>query len=88
MLTRLLLRGMTYPQLGPITLESFTTYYYSGGTIIVGLVSGADETEEEGAVADMQDVTVEEVRAGRDWKTCLGGFYYVSARDGETRSRG
>lgn len=68
---------MTYPQLPPTTLDTFTSYFFSGGTVIVGLVSGADETEEEGEIADMQEVSLEEMRSGRDWKNCLGGFFYV-----------
>jgi len=43
----------------------------------VGLVSGADETEEEGELEEMQDVSLDEMRSGRDWKDCLGGFFYV-----------
>lgn len=67
--------GTTYPQEEAVTLESFTAYYYGGGTVIVGLISGADETEQEGEVES--GITLEEVRAGRDWDTCLGGYYYV-----------
>jgi hypothetical protein len=67
--------GLTYPQRGPTTLESFSAYFYGGGTVIVGLVSGTDETEEEG---EIEAIPLEEVRAGRDWDRCLGGFFYVS----------
>jgi hypothetical protein len=68
--------GLTYPQEDATTLDSFTSYFFGGGVIFVGIVNGADETEEEGIVDDGR--TLEEARAGRDWERCLGGFYYVS----------
>jgi hypothetical protein len=68
--------GQTYPQHGPVTASSFTSYFYGAGGLFVGLVVGADEEEQEGEVTGgMEQVTIEEARAGRPWVDCLGGFF-------------
>ncbi|CED85087.1 Acyl-CoA N-acyltransferase [Phaffia rhodozyma] len=76
-------RGSTYPHRGEQSLKDFLNYYYSAGVVIVGIVVGADEAPgkgEDGAEVKgdgWEGLSIDEVRAGRSWEGCLGGFYYI-----------
>lgn len=61
--------GKTYPQEGLLTVEEFKGYFFGASTII-GILSpeGTDP-------ASVQ--TLEAAQAGRDWKDCVGGCYYI-----------
>lgn len=51
--------------------------------MFIGLVAGSDDAPEPGEDGaeikgkGWEGLTIEEVRAGRDWEVCLGGYYYV-----------
>ncbi|KAJ9100557.1 hypothetical protein QFC21_003600 [Naganishia friedmannii] len=67
--------GRTYPQRGPMTLEEFTGYFF-GATTIIGIIgTSASTATTDGEL--VEGVTLEQARAGREWKDCVGGCYYV-----------
>lgn len=79
--------GKTYPQEGPVTLETFLSYFF-GATCILGIVSSSPSSsstseEESKSLEDpnkdspSEEITVEEVVAGRRWEECLVGCYYM-----------
>ncbi|KAJ9093562.1 hypothetical protein QFC19_008289 [Naganishia cerealis] len=68
--------GRTYPQRGPVDLDGFTSYFFAATTIIGIVSAGAEAAVADGTPVD--GVSLEEARAGREWKDCLGGTYYVS----------
>ncbi|KAK4054762.1 hypothetical protein OIV83_000686 [Microbotryomycetes sp. JL201] len=72
--------GRTYPQVGEQTFEQFAAYFF-GADCFVGVldvqtpeITSATVT---GIERDPQQVTLEGVRAGRDWKDCVLGMYYI-----------
>lgn len=81
-------RGDTYPQEAlpgeRLTKEAFVSYYFAAD-VLLGLVTSEDDLLKLGAsCSDLDEETGKEiqtdfdaVRAGRDWKDCVAGFYYV-----------
>lgn len=61
--------GKTYPQEGQLTFDEFKAYFFGASTII-GILSpaGADPSSVQ---------TLEAAQAGREWKDCVGGCYYI-----------
>lgn len=65
--------GRTYPQEGPIGIEGFANYFFSGD-VFVGITVPEDHVPDENALLLKG---VESARAGREWKDCVAGSYYV-----------
>lgn len=63
-----LTEGKTYPQEGPLTVDEFKNYFFGASTII-GVLSPAG--------TDPAPQTLEAAQAGREWKDCFGGCYYI-----------
>lgn len=59
-------RGNTYPQEGPLSLDSFKAYFYSADVFVAIGVNHTAKT-----------YTLDEARADRPWNECVYGFYYV-----------
>jgi hypothetical protein len=79
--------GKTYPQEGPVTLETFLSYFF-GATCILGIVSSSPSSsstseEESKSLEDpnkdspSEEMTVENAVGGRGWEECLVGCYYM-----------
>jgi hypothetical protein len=79
--------GKTYPQEGPVTLETFLSYFL-GATCILGIVSSSPSSsstseEEPKSLEDpnkdspSEEITVENAVGGRGWEECLVGCYYM-----------
>lgn len=64
--------GRTYPQEGPIGPEGFRNYFFSGD-VFVGIIV-AEEGNKSVVPKD-----IEAARAGREWKDCVAGSYYVQS---------
>lgn len=66
--------GRTYPQ-ETITGEGVFEAYFFGADVFIGLAGDGeasikDDTKET-------NVTIEDVRQGKNWEDCVAGFYYV-----------
>jgi hypothetical protein len=85
-LSNLATAGKTYPQEGPVTLETFLSYFF-GATCILGIVSSSppssSTSEESKSLEDpnkdspSEEITVENAVGGRGWEECLVGCYYM-----------
>ncbi|BGP12894.1 hypothetical protein JCM10213v2_000811 [Rhodosporidiobolus nylandii] len=56
--------GKTYPQMDRLSVQEFAGYFFELGDASAGLDRG-------------EGYSLESVRAGRDWKECVLGMYYV-----------
>ncbi|GJN91742.1 hypothetical protein Rhopal_004765-T1 [Rhodotorula paludigena] len=71
--------GRTYPQMGTLSLDDFANYFFAADCFI-GLLDTAAPAELGDASAGLDrepGLTLEKVAAGRDWKECVLGMYYV-----------
>jgi len=66
--------GLTYPQEGHMDLLGFCNYFFAAD-VIVGITGPSPSAEQEGM--EVED-DLDDVRCGRSWQECVGGFYYVS----------
>lgn len=68
--------GMTYPQEGDMTQETFEAYFFSAD-VFVGIVGSSPRTVIVSG-SEQQGLDIEKERAGRTWNDCVAGYYYVS----------
>ncbi|KAK4058169.1 hypothetical protein OIO90_000908 [Microbotryomycetes sp. JL221] len=72
--------GRTYPQVGTQSFEQFAAYFF-GADCFVGLLDEQtpemSKASQTGIERDPTRVTLEGVRAGRDWQQAVLGMYYV-----------
>ena len=73
--------GRTYPQVsdvpgGKLSYEAFMNYFFAEDVIvgIIGHVESGDGIKDGNELG----VDIESVRGNREWRECVGGFYYVS----------
>ncbi|GAA5857250.1 hypothetical protein JCM8547_009398 [Rhodosporidiobolus lusitaniae] len=70
--------GRTYPQMEKQTVESFAGYFFAADCFIGLLDVATPEMADVSAGLDREEgYSLESVRAGRDWKDCVLGMYYV-----------
>ncbi|KAK7045539.1 hypothetical protein VNI00_007371 [Paramarasmius palmivorus] len=65
--------GRTYPQEGPIDLDSFQKYFFAADVLVAIKGTHSDGFED---AAEVQ-IGIEEARNGRTWQECVSGYYYV-----------
>jgi hypothetical protein len=65
--------GRTYPQEGPIDLDSFQKYFFAADVLVA--IKGAHSDGFKDA-AEVQ-IGIEEARNSRTWEECVSGYYYV-----------
>ena len=68
--------GLTYPQEAPMDLLGFRDYFFAADVIVAITGSSPSAAEQEGGMEVEDDL--DDVRCGRPWQECVGGFYYVS----------
>ncbi|GAA6005717.1 hypothetical protein JCM10207_005306 [Rhodosporidiobolus poonsookiae] len=70
--------GRTYPQIEKLSVEEFAAYFFAADCFI-GLLdeAPAELAGQEGGLDRGEAYSLESVRAGRDWKECVLGLYYV-----------
>ncbi|KAF5348702.1 hypothetical protein D9758_006778 [Tetrapyrgos nigripes] len=66
--------GRTYPQEDVITVDSFEKYFFAEDVFIAVQAMGTINSEKDASVTSL---TLDEARNGREWETCVVGFYYV-----------
>ncbi|KAF9268633.1 acyl-CoA N-acyltransferase [Marasmius fiardii PR-910] len=69
--------GRTYPQEGPIDLESFQKYFFAADVLVAikrDHERSAGQYHSDGAEIEEG---IEETRKQRTWEDCVVGFYYV-----------
>ncbi|KAL0072484.1 hypothetical protein AAF712_000247, partial [Marasmius tenuissimus] len=65
--------GRTYPQEGPVDLQSFRNYFFAADVLVaIALDDGASEVDGTEIGVGIQDAM-----RGRPWEQCIAGFYYV-----------
>lgn len=72
--------GRTYPQEGPIGRDGFRNYFFQGD-VFIGIIVPETVDYPSGGDIIVPD-GVEAARAGREWKDCVAGSYYVCAPTG------
>ncbi|KAF8653337.1 hypothetical protein AX16_004037 [Volvariella volvacea WC 439] len=65
--------GLTYPQEGEITRDSFEGYFFAAD-VLVAIIGGTGRSVGEKVEIDLE---LDDARAGRTWNECIAGFYYV-----------
>uniref|UniRef100_A0A0W0F105 N-acetyltransferase domain-containing protein n=1 Tax=Moniliophthora roreri TaxID=221103 RepID=A0A0W0F105_MONRR len=65
--------GRTYPQEGPIDIDSFQKYFFAADVLVA--IKGDDFDGYQDA-AEVQ-IGIEQARNGRPWEECVAGYYYV-----------
>ncbi|GAA6036864.1 hypothetical protein JCM8097_006320 [Rhodosporidiobolus ruineniae] len=70
--------GRTYPQIDKLSVDEFAGYFFAADCFIGLLdVAPAELTDVSAGLDREETYTLEKVRAGRDWKECVLGMYYV-----------
>ncbi|GAA5914392.1 hypothetical protein JCM6882_008220 [Rhodosporidiobolus microsporus] len=70
--------GKTYPQMSRLSTEEFSAYFFAADCFIGLLDVATPEMGDISAGVDREEgYSLESVRAGRDWKECVLGMYYV-----------
>ncbi|GAA5952903.1 hypothetical protein JCM21900_004259 [Sporobolomyces salmonicolor] len=70
--------GRTYPQREKLSFDDFAAYFF-GSDCFVGLldIAPAELGDASSGVDREAGYSIESVRAGRDWRECVLGMYYV-----------
>ncbi|TNY21356.1 hypothetical protein DMC30DRAFT_416112 [Rhodotorula diobovata] len=70
--------GKTYPQMNQLSLDEFCAYFFAADCF-VGLLDAApaDLGDASAGMDRDEGLTLESVAAGRDWRDCVLGMYYV-----------
>ncbi|GAA5831877.1 hypothetical protein JCM11251_003918 [Rhodosporidiobolus azoricus] len=70
--------GKTYPQMGGMSEDEFSAYFFAADCFIGLLDVPTPELADAPTGLDRDEgYSLENVRAGRDWKECVLGMYYV-----------
>ncbi|GAA5977341.1 hypothetical protein JCM11641_000069 [Rhodosporidiobolus odoratus] len=70
--------GRTYPQMSALSVGEFAAYFFSADCFIGLLdVAPTDLGDASAGMDREQEYSLESVRAGRDWKECVLGMFYV-----------
>ncbi|KAG7091092.1 hypothetical protein E1B28_010147 [Marasmius oreades] len=69
--------GRTYPQEGPVDLESFQTYFFAADVLLA--IKQDHERSIEMPYSDGAEIAIgiEQARQQRRWDECVAGFYYI-----------
>jgi len=72
--------GLTYPQEGEISQETFEAYFFAADVFIAitGATAGAQESI---------NISLSTEKGGRTWDDCIAGYYYVRTNGSSTIRR-
>jgi hypothetical protein len=68
--------GLTYPQEGEMSQETFEAYFFAADVFIAIVGGGSPGTATAGA-QELLNVSILTERGGKTWKDCIAGYYYV-----------
>ncbi|KAL7336468.1 hypothetical protein BJY59DRAFT_718259 [Rhodotorula toruloides] len=72
--------GRTYPQMSPLSLDEFAAYFFAADCFIGILDAAPADLGDASAGMDRDEsLQLESVVAGREWRDCVLGMYYVKA---------
>ncbi|BGP21766.1 hypothetical protein JCM10295v2_000641 [Rhodotorula toruloides] len=70
--------GRTYPQMNPLSLDEFAAYFFAADCFVGILDTAPADLGDASAGMDRDEgLKLESVVAGREWKDCVLGMYYV-----------
>uniref|UniRef100_A0A0K3CPN4 FGENESH: predicted gene_9.358 protein n=3 Tax=Rhodotorula toruloides TaxID=5286 RepID=A0A0K3CPN4_RHOTO len=70
--------GRTYPQMNPLSLDEFAAYFFAADCFVGILDTAPAELGDASAGMDRDEsLKLESVVAGREWRDCVLGMYYV-----------
>ncbi|KIM40288.1 hypothetical protein M413DRAFT_176172 [Hebeloma cylindrosporum] len=68
--------GMTYPQEGEMTQETFETYFFAAD-VFVAIIGGKSREITTSGAQELLNIGIETEKAGRTWNECIAGYYYI-----------